>query len=233
MAHLSCRASKQEIIWPHQQKSSLHFLSWTRQTKTKCLSDKQTRRRTVNYHQCCITHEAEASDGEFATNKSFTVQQLARGRQLNCLNTLEEQHWDAFQMCRNNRGIELPSKRALEIKESNLLSHHSLQTIIPFLPSPGDFSLSFFIFPPLYSFFSLFPSVHFWSWSFRFSHTLPCHIGRPQKCRTEREWEGALEFHMQRVNTATAGRTHRQEQTQHLPGCPNLFSNPGTAPLPS
>lgn len=53
--------------------------------------------------------------------------------------------WDAFQMCLNNRGIELPLKRALEIKGSNLLSHHFLQTIISF--SPGQsllFCHSFF-----------------------------------------------------------------------------------------
>lgn len=146
----------------------------------------------------------EASDGKFATNKSFTVQQLAGGRwlegrtALNCLHTpspwlyctLEELHRDAFQMCLNNRGIELPQKWALEVKGSNLLSHRSLQTIIFFLLDRVDFSLSFFIFPSLYSVFSLFPSVHFWSRGFRFSHTLPCHIGRPQKCRTEQSVRG-------------------------------------------
>lgn len=99
-------------------------------------------------------------------------------------------HWDAFQRCFNNRGIELPLKWALEIKGSNALSPHFLQTIISFLLDRVHFSLSFLLFPSLYSFVSLFPSVHFWSWCFRFSHTLPCHTGQPQKCRTEESVRG-------------------------------------------
>lgn len=71
--------------------------------------------------------------------------------------------WDTFQMCLNNKGIELPRKRALEKWGSNLLSFHFLETIIFFLLDRVYFSLSFFIFSSLYSLFSLFPSAHFFA----------------------------------------------------------------------
>lgn len=146
---------------------------------------------------------------------------------------LEELHWDAFQMCLNNRGIELPLKCELEIKGSNLLSHHSLQTINSFLQEKVDISLSFFLFPSLYSFFSLFPSVHFLVPKLPFFPHSPLSHWSTTKMQDRGVCEGALEFHMQRVKTVTARKKHTQEQTQHLPGCPNLFYNPCTAPLPS
>lgn len=53
-------------------------------------------------------------------------------------------------MCLNNRGIELPLKWALEIKGSNLLSHHSLQTIISLSPGQSLLFLCHSFFSPLF-----------------------------------------------------------------------------------
>lgn len=128
-------------------------------------------------------------------------------------------HWDAFQMCLNNRGIELPLKWALEIKGSNLLSHHSLQTIISFLLGLGllfSVILSF----PLSVFFLFIVSIGaFLVLKLPFFPHSPLSHWSTTKMQDRGECEGALEFHMQRVNTATARKTHTQEQTQHLPGC--------------
>lgn len=51
------------------------------------------------------------------------------------------------------------------------------------------------------------------------------------KMQDRGECEGALEFHMQRVNTATARKTYTQKQTQHLRGWPNLISSNSTQAL--
>lgn len=149
---------------------------------------------------------AKASAGVFISNNSFTVgwRKVFKVDNLELLEHIQHSdtiiswrglslYWDVFQMCLNNRGIKLPLKCGLEIKGSNLLSHRFLQTIISVLLDRVNlfFSLlSFFLFSSLYSFSSLFPSAHFWSWSFRFSHTLHCHTSRPQKCRTEKSVRG-------------------------------------------
>lgn len=49
------------------------------------------------------------------------------------------------------------------------------------------------------------------------------------KMQDRAECEGALEFHMQRINTATAGKTYTGANT----GGPDLFCPPSTAPLPT
>lgn len=100
-------------------------------------------------------------------------------------------HWDAFQMCLNNRGIELPPKMSAGNKGKQLIiPPFSANNHLLSLGRSLHFSVILSFFPSLYSFISLFPSVHFWSRSFRFSHTLPCHTGRPQKCRTEESVRG-------------------------------------------
>lgn len=49
------------------------------------------------------------------------------------------------------------------------------------------------------------------------------------KMQDRAECEGALEFHMQRINTATARKTYTGANT----GCPNLFYHSSTAALPT
>lgn len=125
-------------------------------------------------------------------------------------------------MCLNNRGIGLPLKWVLEIKGSNLLSFHFLQTIISVLLDRVYFSLSFFLSPLLFFLFIVFISAFLVLKLPFFPHS-PLSHWSTTKMQDRGECEGALEFHMQRVNTVTARKTHTQEQTQHLPNCPNLF----------
>lgn len=89
---------------------------------------------------------AKASAGVFISNNSFTVgwRKVFKVDNLELLEHIQHSdtiiswrglslYWDVFQMCLNNRGIKLPLKCGLEIKGSNLLSHHFLQTIISVL----------------------------------------------------------------------------------------------------
>lgn len=118
-------------------------------------------------------------------------------------------HWDAFQMCLNNRGIELPLKMSAGNKrEATYYPPIFCKQSSPFFWTEFTFRCHSFFSPLFILSFHCFHRCIFWSWSFRFSHTLPCHTGRPQKCRTEESVRGAQEFHMQRVNTATARKTH-------------------------
>lgn len=137
-------------------------------------------------------------------------------------------------MCLNNRGIELPPKMSAGNKGKQLIippfsaNNHLLSLgpslhfsfILPFFP----LSLFFHFIVSIRAF--LVPKLPF------FPHS-PLSHWSTAKMQDRGECEGALEFHMRRVNTATARKTHTQEQTQHLPGCPNLFYNPCAAPLPS
>ncbi len=103
------------------------------------------------------------------------------------------------------------------------------------LLSPGQSLLSSVIlsFPPSLFFLFIVSIGAFLVLKLPFFPHSPLSHWSTTKMQDRGECEGALEFHMQRVNTAIARKTHTQEQTQHLPGCPNLFYNPCTAPLSS
>lgn len=64
---------------------------------------------------------------------------------------------------------------------------------------------------------SVFPFEHFWSSSFRFSHTLSCHTGRPQKCRTVESVRGSGIPHAEGKHCTGQEGTQRSKQCTYPP----------------
>lgn len=125
-------------------------------------------------------------------------------------------HWDTFQMCLNNKGIELLQKRALEKWGSNLLSFHFLETIFFFLLDRVYFSLSFFIFSSLYSLFSLFPSAHFLLVKLPFFPHSPLSHWSTTKMQDRGECEGGSGIpHAEGKHSNCQEDTHTQANTTH------------------
>lgn len=129
----------------------------------------------------------------------------------------------------NNRAIVWAPEMSAGNERKQLIIHHSLQTMMAFNSGlyhvfvPLLFLLSFHCFHRCIFFF------FFWVLELPFFPHSPLSHCSTTKMQDRAECEGALEFHMQRINTGTA----RKAYTGANSGCPNLFYHSSTAPLPT